>query len=119
VALFLGAAGVALHCSRLFVRLGRGTPVPIDPPSELVVAGLCRFTRNPIYVAQVAIPVSYFLYSGELALLAYAALWAVLVQLFIVWIEEPGLHRRFGESYLQYTREVPRWVGTPKRKRPP
>jgi protein-S-isoprenylcysteine O-methyltransferase Ste14 len=118
VGLFVAGVGVALHCSNLFARLGRGTPIPIDPPRELVVAGLYRLTRNPIYVAQVSVLASYFLYSGEVALLVYAAIWAALVQGFVVWVEEPGLKRRFGESYLRYMREVPRWIGIPKRRRP-
>jgi protein-S-isoprenylcysteine O-methyltransferase Ste14 len=117
VLLFLGGLGLAVYCSRLFARIGKGTPVPIAPPTELVVSGLYRFTRNPIYVAQVAILSSYFCYSGELALLLYSGVWALLVQGFVVWIEEPDLRRRFGDSYLEYTREVPRWVGIPARRR--
>jgi len=115
--LFAGGLGLSLYCSRLFARLGKGTPVPIDPPKELVASGLYRFSRNPIYVAQVSILVSYFLYSGELALLGYAAVWALLVQAFVVWVEEPGLRRRFGVSYDRYTREVPRWIGIRSRRR--
>lgn len=111
VALVLGGIALSVYCSRLFQRLGKGTPVPIDPPRELVVAGLYRFTRNPIYVAQVAVLLGYFFYSGEIALLAYAGFWALLVQAFVVWVEEPDLGRRFGEAYLQYTRDVPRWLG--------
>lgn len=117
IGLFLGGLGLLLYCSRLFLRVGKGTPIPVDPPRELVISGLYRFTRNPIYVAQVAILVSYFLYSGEVALLAYAAVWALLVQGFVVRVEEPGLRRRFGEAYLAYTRDVPRWVGVRHRKR--
>jgi protein-S-isoprenylcysteine O-methyltransferase Ste14 len=116
VTLFLASLGLVIYCSRLFSRIGKGTPVPIDPPRELVVSGLYRFTRNPIYVGQVAILLSYFLYSGELGLLLYAGAWLLLVQGFIVWVEEPGLRRRFGAAYLEYTRTVPRWVGTPARR---
>lgn len=117
VVLFLGGLGLAFYCSRLFLSVGKGTPVPIDPPRELVVSGLYRFTRNPIYVAQVAILLSYFLYSGEVALLAYAGVWALLVHGFVVWVEEPDLHSRFGAAYLQYTRKVPRWLGIRRQKR--
>jgi protein-S-isoprenylcysteine O-methyltransferase Ste14 len=115
--LFLGGLGLAVYCSRLFARIGKGTPVPIAPPTQLVVAGLYRFTRNPIYVGQVAILLGYFCYFGELALLLYAGVWALLVQGFVVWVEEPDLRRRFGEPYLEYTREVPRWAGIPTRRR--
>ena len=117
VTLFLGGLGLALYCSRLFARIGKGTPVPIAPPSELVVSGLYRFTRNPIYVAQVAILLSYFGYSGELTLLLYSGVWALLVQCFIVWVEEPDLRNRFGEAYVEYVREVPRWLGPRARRR--
>lgn len=113
---FLASLGLAVYCSRLFLRIGKGTPVPIDPPRELVVSGLYRFTRNPIYVGQVGILLSYFLYSGALTLLLYAGVWLLLVQGFVVWVEEPGLERRFGAAYLEYTREVPRWVGIRARR---
>ena len=111
VVLFLAALGLVLYCSQLFARIGKGTPVPIAPPRELVVSGLYRFSRNPIYVAQVAILLSYFCYSGELTLLLYSGAWALLVQTFIVRIEEPGLRKRFGDAYVRYTHEIPRWLG--------
>ena len=111
VALFVGGVGVVLYCSRLFVRLGKGTPVPIDPPKELVVSGLYRFSRNPIHLAQVAVLLSYFCYFGELSLLLYAAHWAVIVHVWVVLIEEPDLRNRFGAAYVDYTKRVPRWVG--------
>jgi protein-S-isoprenylcysteine O-methyltransferase Ste14 len=118
VTLFVMGLALSLYCSRLFSRIGKGTPIPIAPPTQLVVSGLYRFTRNPIYVAQVSVLLSYFSYSGELALLLYAGVWALFVQGFIVRVEEPGLRQRFGEAYLDYTHEVPRWVGVPARRKP-
>ena len=115
--LFLMSLALVIYCSRLFAVIGRGTPVPIAPPSELVVSGLYRFTRNPIYVAQVAIMLSYFLYFGELGLLLYTGIWLLLVQGFIVCVEEPDLRKRFGTPYIEYTRDVPRWVSIPARRR--
>ena len=112
-ALFFGSVGLVLHCSRVFARVGKGTPVPIDPPSQLVDSGIYRCSRNPIYVGQVGVLFSYFLYSGALALLLYAFAWALLVHGFIVWVEEPALRRRFGPFYDDYCREVPRWLGRP------
>jgi len=117
VAVFLGGLGLSLYCSRLFARIGKGTPIPLDPPKELVVSGLYRFTRNPIYVAQVAVLLSYFLYFGQLALLGHAAAWALLVQGWVVWVEEPGLRKRFGAAYVSYTQDVPRWMGIPSQSR--
>jgi len=115
VGVFLGGVVLAVYCSRLFARIGGGTPVPFDPPKELVVSGLYRFTRNPIYVAQVVILLSYFLYFGQFALLAHAVAWALLVQGWIVWVEEPGLLKRFGAAYVTYCQEVPRWIGIPRK----
>jgi len=116
VSMFFGGLALFVYCSRLFARIGRGTPIPIDPPRELVISGLYRFTRNPIYVAQVAILLSYFLYFGQLALLAHAVAWALLVQGWVVWVEEPGLRQRFGAAYVTYTQEVPRWIGIPRKR---
>jgi len=107
------AAGVAVavYCSRLFQVRGQGTPSPIDPPTVLVESGLYRYSRNPIYVADVAIFLGWFVYSGELALLAYTLLVAVFLQVLIARVEEPQLLRRFGEPYADYVRRVPRWIG--------
>lgn len=116
VALFVASVGLILYCSRLFNRLGHGTPVPINPPTELVVSGVYRFSRNPIYVGQVGILLSYFVFSGELTLLLYACAWAAVVQAFIVLVEEPDLRKKFGASYEDYCRTVPRWLG-PRRGR--
>ena len=117
VVLFLGSVGLVLYCSRLFSRDGKGTPVPIQPPTELVVSGIYQFSRNPIYVGQVGVLLSYFSYSGELALLLYAFSWGAFVQGFILWIEEPELRRRFGPAYLGYCRAVPRWIGLRQRRK--
>jgi protein-S-isoprenylcysteine O-methyltransferase Ste14 len=103
--------GVVAYCSRLFARIGHGTPVPIEPPEHLVVTGLYRYSRNPIFVADVAILLGLFLYRGEVALLLYAGLFVGLIHIVIVAREEPELRDRFGDEYMRYTRAVPRWIG--------
>jgi protein-S-isoprenylcysteine O-methyltransferase Ste14 len=111
-ALLLAAgAALALYCSRLFARLGQGTPVPIEPPRKLVVAGAYGWSRNPIYVADVTMLTGIFLLRGELALLLYVGFFALVSHLVIVWREEPELRARFGTEYERYMAEVPRWVG--------
>lgn len=112
--LIAAGAALALYCSRLFARLGQGTPVPIEPPRKLVVAGAYRWSRNPIYVADVTMLTGIFLYRGELALLLYVAFFALASHLVIVWREEPELRARFGEAYDAYVRRVPRWLGLPR-----
>ncbi len=112
VGIGLMAAGIAVaaYCAGLFSRLGRGTPVPVEPPKRLVIAGLYRYSRNPMYVAHVAILLGVFLYRGELALLLYTAVYAGAIHAWVVWGEEPQLRQRFGEEYIRYTQEVSRWL---------
>lgn len=109
-ALLLGGAALALHCSGFLSRIGGGTPVPVQPTQHLVTTGLYGYSRNPIYVADFGILVGLFLVRGELALLLYAALFAALLQAWIVLREEPELRRRFGEEYVRYAERVPRWI---------
>jgi protein-S-isoprenylcysteine O-methyltransferase Ste14 len=108
--LVLAGLVVLAYCAGLFSRVGKGTPVPLEPPEHLVIEGLYRFSRNPIYVAQVAYLLGLFLYRGELALALYAAIFAVVIHISVVRTEEPELRQRFGEEYVRYTREVPRWL---------
>ena len=108
--LVLGGAGVALYCSSLFRRIGLGTPVPIEPPQQLVVSGLYRYSRNPIYVADVAILLGIFLVGGWATQLLYALVVTGLIHALIVLHEEPVLQRRFGEPYARYVQRVPRWL---------
>lgn len=113
--LIVAGIAVILQCAGLFSRLGRGTPVPIQPPERLVIRGLYRYCRNPMYLAQLAILLGLFVYRGELSLLAYVVLYAAVVQAWVVGREEPELRRRFGEEYFRYAKRVPRWIP----RRPP
>ena len=110
-ALILVGAAISLQGSRLFQRLGGGTPVPIQPPQQLVTEGLFHYSRNPIFVADVVIAMGIFLARGEAALLLYAALIALLLHVFVLYVEEPILARRYGDEWTRYTQQVPRWIG--------
>lgn len=93
-----------------FTMKGRGTPLPVDPPKELVVTGPYRYVRNPIYVGAASIFLGHFLWFGYWALLLYAAFAFLGVHFFIVLYEEPALKKRFGTAYEEYLRKVPRWL---------
>jgi protein-S-isoprenylcysteine O-methyltransferase Ste14 len=108
--LVLAGIAVYAYCSGLFSRFGKGTPVPLEPPKHLVIEGLYRFSRNPMYVAQVAYLLGLFVYRGELSLALYAAIYAGAIHTSVVRTEEPELRQRFGEEYVRYTQEVPRWI---------
>jgi protein-S-isoprenylcysteine O-methyltransferase Ste14 len=92
-----------------FVVEGLGTPVPIAAPERLVVGGLYRYVRNPMYVAIRAAIVGQALLLGQLGLLLYvAAVWLISAA-FVRFYEEPALTRRFGADYEAYRRAVPAW----------
>jgi len=112
------AAGAALYfvCLAGFIRHGRGTPAPIDPPRRLVVGGPYRRTRNPMYLAVLSMVVGEALLFGSPRLALYAVLLASAFHLFVVLYEEPTLSRLFGAEYDAYRRSVPRWL---VRWRPP
>ena len=110
IAMIVAGAVVILYCTGLFARIGRGTPIPAAPPENLVVQGLYRYSRNPIYVADVAVWFGIFLFEGHAALLLYASLATISVELLILLWEEPGLERRFGSEYDAYRERVPRWL---------
>jgi protein-S-isoprenylcysteine O-methyltransferase Ste14 len=107
--LLAGLAAI-LACFADFVRRGRGTPAPYDPPRELVVAGLYRYVRNPQYVGVVLVVVGQALLTGVAVLFGYAALLAIGYHLFVRYYEEPTLGRLFGEPYARYREAVPRWL---------
>ncbi len=112
LALLLYAAGGAIYfwCLWDFASFGRGTPAPIDAPKSLVVRGLYRYTRNPMYVGVLTVILGWVVLSGALMLLIYAACVWTGFQLFIVYYEEPHLRKTFGESYDSYLARVGRWL---------
>jgi protein-S-isoprenylcysteine O-methyltransferase Ste14 len=111
-------AGAALVCVGIaalleafarFVLEGLGTPAPVAPTQRLVVGGLYRYVRNPMYLAVGAIIVGQALLFARAVLVAYAAGFGVLVVAFVRRYEEPTLARRYGAEYGAYRRAVPGW----------
>jgi len=107
--LILAGFPVLVHAFVRFVVEGLGTPAPMAPPERLVVGGLYRYLRNPMYVAVAATIVGQALLLGRVVLFAWAAVFALSVWSFVHWYEEPTLHRRFGAEYDEYRRTVPAW----------
>lgn len=102
--------GLYLWCAGLFTFVGKGTPAPIDAPRFLVKEGPYQWVRNPMYLAVLTTILGESILFHSLWLLGYALLVAVVVHLFVVFVEEPSLSRLFGESYATYLRTVPRWL---------
>lgn len=119
VGLALIAAGVGTYawCAWSFAASGRGTPAPFDPPQRLVISGLYRFVRNPIYVGLVTTLLGEALLWRTPVLLVYATVLLVGFHLRVVLYEEPKLRELFGAEFERYCAAVPRWVPRPPRTR--
>lgn len=108
---FWALGGVTmLWCFYDFTFKGRGTPAPIDPPKELVASGSYRYVRNPMYVAGIIALLGHILWWPSLSLIVTPAIFFLAVHAFVTLYEEPTLHKKFGASYEQYCRDVPRWI---------
>ena len=110
--LMVTGALIMLRCVFDFAWTGRGTPAPFDPPRRLVITGLYRWVRNPMYIGMGAFLLGETLalppIRREMALLMAAAF--VVVNAFILMYEEPALRAAFGEEYIDYCRHVRRWI---------
>jgi len=93
-----------------FALQGLGTPAPIAPPQNLVVTGLYRYVRNPIYVALVAIILGQAVLMADGRLIVYGALLWLFFHVWVVAIEEPTLEQGFGSEYESFRAGVPRWI---------
>lgn len=120
LACVLLGAGAAVYAWTVwdFAAYGRGTPAPIDAPRRLVVRGLYRWTRNPMYVGVLCVILGQALLFRAWALVLYAAGVALAFHLFVRLYEEPHLRRSFGEAYETYRARVPRWLPRPGGGRP-
>lgn len=107
--LLVAGASIYGWCLWDFATFGRGTPAPIDAPTRLVVRGLYRWTRNPMYVGVLTTILGWAVYARAPGLLLYAAVVWGAFQTFVVVYEEPHLARLFGAEYDAYRAAVGRW----------
>ncbi len=106
----LNGIGLAGLCVYLFEVYGRGTPLPTAPPSAFVVAGPYRFVRNPMALGLLLLLGGEALLGRSRLMLLYGLAVFAAVHAFVVFVEEPGLQRRFGDAYARYRQQVPRWI---------
>jgi len=115
-AILIGAALIALGVALmawtvwLFHTTGKGTLAPFDPPKHLVVRGPYRHVRNPMITGVVSILCGEALALHSSGLLIWAAIFLMFNMIYFPLVEEPGLSKRFGSSYDEYLRNVPRWL---------
>ena len=109
VPLCIGGA-ILVCCVRNFYVAGKGTLAPWDPPKHLVIAGLYRFVRNPMYVGIVILLMGWAWCAGSWMLACYTALLGVAFHLRVVLFEEPRLRSHFVEQWQAYASSTPRWL---------
>lgn len=112
--MFVAGVGtaMALSCILAFATLGKGTPLPLDPPRKLVVRGPYRLVRNPMYVGAALVLTGAAMYHQSIGLLCYVALFCLAMHGFVVIYEEPTLRQSFGSDYEAYCGQVGRWLPT-------
>ncbi len=110
VVLAAGGAAVYFWCLWHFAVTGRGTPAPLDHPKRLVVRGLYRYVRNPMYLGVLGVLLGEALFFQLPVLVAYTAAWWFAFHLFVVSYEEPTLRAKFGAEYERYAASVGRWL---------
>ena len=93
-----------------FASFGKGTPAPLDPPRHLVVRGLYRYTRNPMYLGVLCVIFGWALLFQSAVHGIYGACVAVCFHLFVVLYEERVLRQQFGAGYEHYCSQVSRWM---------
>jgi len=101
---------IYFRCLWDFAVTGRGTPAPIDAPKYLVVKGLYRYVRNPMYIGVLLTIMGWASLYRSYAVLLYVILLWLLFNGFVMIIEEPILRRQFGRSYEEYCKRVRRWI---------
>ena len=110
LALFAAGGAIYARCVWDFATFGRGTPAPIDAPKKLVIRGLYRYTRNPMYVGVLAVILGWAVLFQAATLVIYALFLGICFHLFVVFYEERHLRREFGSEYDDYCTQVSRWM---------
>ena len=109
VLIIAGVPGIVDSFAR-FALQGLGTPAPVAPPQKLVVTGLYRYVRNPMYGSVLAIVVGQALLFGDWRLMVYAALFWLACHAYVILYEERTLQHKFGAEYDAFRANVPRWI---------
>ncbi|WP_299368460.1 isoprenylcysteine carboxylmethyltransferase family protein [Winogradskyella sp.] len=110
IVLIIFGLSIALYCVYRFIIDGKGTLSPAHKTKALVVKGLYKYSRNPMYVGMSLVLIGEVLFTGSLRLLVYTVTVGIAFHLFVIFVEEPRLTRDFKADYLKYMNKVNRWV---------
>jgi len=107
---FLIGFVIMLWCILSFAVKGRGTLSPVDPTKKLVVVGLYKFSRNPMYVGVTLMLIGEAIFFQSIELWIYSLFVFITFNIFSIFVEEPRLRKDFGEEYKRYCEKVRRWI---------
>jgi protein-S-isoprenylcysteine O-methyltransferase Ste14 len=107
--MFLGLLFL-IYTNKSFLEIGKGTLAPWDPPKKLVVEGAYRHVRNPMISSVLMIVLGESLIFSSIELFLLFMLFFIVNHIYFVYSEEPGLIKRFGDDYIEYKKNVPRWI---------
>jgi protein-S-isoprenylcysteine O-methyltransferase Ste14 len=112
IGVFLIVIGLVLVLATIpfFLRQSSGTNMPWDPAPELIVTGIYRYVRNPMHIGVFSIMMGEGLILRSISILGFVTFAIILHLFYIPFSEERGLEKRFGEEYLVYKENVPRWI---------
>ncbi len=107
--LVIGLATMILTI-RMFIQLGEGTLAPWSPTRKLVIFGLYRYVRNPMILGVSLVLSGESILFRSYRIVVWLAVFFLTNHFYFLLFEEPGLEKRFGREYLEYKRNVPRWI---------
>jgi protein-S-isoprenylcysteine O-methyltransferase Ste14 len=102
--------GLIIYTNKSFLTIGKGTLVPLDPPKNLIVAGVYRYVRNPMIIGALTLIFGEALIFASIGLFVLFLMIFTVNHIYFVYSEEPGLTKRFGKDYIEYKNNVPRWI---------
>ena len=108
--LILGGLGLLIQTIALFVTVGKGTLAPWEPTQKLVARGVYRYVRNPMISGVMAILLGETILFGSISLVYWFLAFVLVNAIYMPLFEEPGLEQRFGDDYIRYKQNVPRWI---------
>jgi protein-S-isoprenylcysteine O-methyltransferase Ste14 len=106
----ISGLSLIIRTVRLFHTAGKGTLAPWDPPKEFVVTGIYLYTRNPMISGGLLALLGEVLLTGSVFILGWWAVFFTVKTLYFIFHEEPELEKRFGQKYIEYKKNVPRWI---------
>jgi protein-S-isoprenylcysteine O-methyltransferase Ste14 len=116
--IFLAGLSLLIITIRMFILIGNGTIMPWDPTRKLIVAGIYQHVRNPMILSIIMIQVGETIFFTSPGIAVLAVIFFAVNTIYFIFSEEPGLEKRFGQEYIEYKENVPRWIPRWKPWRP-